>query len=89
MFLQELGFGHVMELLIQKCQADGCPVIGHNMIYDIIYVYNQFVGPLPATYAEFSQSWFKLFPMTYDTKVLSYRANYFGKTMLGKVFEKC
>ena len=59
------------------------------MIYDIIYVYNQFVGPLPATYAEFSQSWFKLFPMTYDTKVLSYRANYFGKTMLGKVFEKC
>ena len=91
MFLQELGFGHVMELLIKKCQTDFCPIIGHNMIYDIIYVYNQFVGDLPSTYTEFSQCWFNLFPLTYDTKVLSFKAQYtsFSKTILGKIFEKC
>ena len=59
------------------------------MIYDIIYMYNQFIGKLPDSYAEFSREWYKLFPLTMDTKVLSYQADYFGKTILGKVFEKC
>ena len=30
-----------------------------------------------------------MFPRTFDTKVLSFRADYFGKTILNKVYEKC
>jgi hypothetical protein len=33
--------------------------------------------------------WYKLFPSVFDNKVLSFQADYFGKTILGKVFEKC
>jgi len=59
------------------------------MMYDIIYFYNQFVGPLPDTYDEFVTSWYSMFPSVFDTKVCSFTADYFGKTILGKVFEKC
>lgn len=59
------------------------------MIYDIIYFYNQFIGPLPATYQQFITQWHALFPCVFDTKTLSFQADYFGKTILGKVFEKC
>jgi hypothetical protein len=27
--------------------------------------------------------------MTFDTKVLSFKSDYFGKTVLGKIYEKC
>lgn len=66
-----------------------CPIIGHNMMYDVIYFYNQFIGPLPETYEEFVKLWYDRFPLTFDTKVLSYNADYFGKTILGKIYEKC
>ena len=59
------------------------------MMYDIIYFYNQFIGPLPPTYKEFCEDWNSKFPSTFDTKVLSFRADYFGKTVLGKIYEKC
>lgn len=59
------------------------------MMYDILYFYNQFIGPLPDTYVGFAKEWFERFPNTFDTKVLSFKADYFGKTALGKVYEKC
>lgn len=89
MILKELGFSVVVQEIIDRCKVRSCPIIGHNMMYDVVYFYNQFVGPLPNTYEEFSKEWFKRFPETYDTKVLSYKADYFGKTVLGKVYEKC
>ena len=89
MILKELGFSVVVQEIIDRCKERSCPIIGHNMMYDVVYFYNQFVGPLPNTYEEFSKEWFERFPETYDTKVLSYKADYFGKTVLGKVYEKC
>jgi poly(A)-specific ribonuclease len=62
-----MGFSLVVEALI-KAQK---PIIGHNMIYDIIYLYNQFIGPLPANYADFTNEWIACFPSLYDTKVLA------------------
>lgn len=85
MFVKEMGFSLIVEYLMQAQK----PIIGHNMIYDIIYLYNQFIGELPDTYAEFIQEWNKRFPHVYDTKVLSCLAEYFGRTDLGKVYEKC
>ena len=49
LFIKEMGFALVVEELI----AAKKPVIGHNMIYDVIYLYNQFIDDLPETYPEF------------------------------------
>lgn len=89
MFLKELGFSAVVEEMIRTCSSRACPFIGHNMMYDILYFYNQFIGPLPENYEAFAEEWHQRFPDTYDTKVLSFKADYFGKTVLGKVYEKC
>ena len=69
------------------------------MIYDIIYLLNQFVMPLPGTYEDFINEvtshllqtiqWHSLFPHVYDTKVLATTSEYFGRTDLGKIYEKC
>lgn len=85
MFEKEMGFALIVEFLINAKK----PIIGHNMIYDIIYLYNQFIGDLPETYSEFIAHWHSMFPHVYDTKVLSCMAEYFGRTDLGKVYEKC
>lgn len=54
MIIRELGFSYVVQVLIDEFKTrKDCPIIGHNMIYDILYFYNQFVGPLPDTYSEF------------------------------------
>jgi poly(A)-specific ribonuclease len=44
-----MGFTKVVEMLIEAQK----PLVGHNMMYDIIYLYNQFVGDLPETYEKF------------------------------------
>lgn len=44
---------------------------------------------MPETYLEFVTKWFAKFPALYDNKVLSGAADYFGRTDLGKVYEKC
>jgi poly(A)-specific ribonuclease len=44
-----MGFSLVVEELIKAKK----PIIGHNMIYDVIYLYNQFIDDLPPTYLEF------------------------------------
>lgn len=80
-----MGFSLVIKALIESKR----PIIGHNMIYDIIYLYNQFVGKLPDTYEEFNKAWYDSFPFVYDTKVLSFNSKMFGNTALGRIYEKC
>ena len=79
-----MGFSLVVKAMIEAKK----PVIGHNCMYDWMYVYNQFVGPLPETYLQFSQEWNQRFPYTYDTKVLAYNSKAFYNTSLGQVYEK-
>lgn len=80
-----MGFSLVIEAMIQAKK----PIIGHNCMYDWIYLYNQFIGPLPETYLQFAQEWNSRFPYTYDTKVLAYNSKAFYNTSLGQVYEKC
>ena len=49
-FIKELGFSHVVEMMIEAQKKRAVPVIGHNMMYDLLYFYNQFIGPLPDTF---------------------------------------
>lgn len=44
-----MGFSLVVEMLAEAKK----PIVGHNMIYDILYLYNQFVDELPDTYIDF------------------------------------
>eukprot|EP00347_Sterkiella_histriomuscorum_P019713 403340574 len=85
LFTYEMGFSLVVEDLMKAKK----PIIGHNMIYDICYLYNQFIDKLPNEYSDFIKIWNEQFPYIYDTKVLSNAAEYFGRTDLGKVYEKC
>jgi len=58
-------------------------------MYDWLYVFNQFVAPLPPTFLDFIEIWSKLFPKTYDNKVLAFNSNSFYRTSLGELYEKC
>ena len=68
-----------------KC---GKPIVGHNMIFDIGFIYRQFISKdfdMPKTYDEFSKQWRANIPsVIYDTKVLaeSCGTSIFGKTDL-------
>ena len=80
-----MGFTLVIKAMIEAKK----PLIGHNCMYDWLYLYNQFIDKLPDTFGEFIVRWNKLFPMTYDTKVLASNSKAFYKTSLGEVYSKC
>jgi len=49
------------------------PIIAHNPQFDVQFLYEQFIAPLPATYLDFCTEWKKNFPVIYDTKVVYYQ----------------
>lgn len=72
--------------MINKVQKT--PIIGHNLMYDILYFYAQFIGNLPGTYLEFLAEWNKYFPIVFDSKVLAfYNKQFFPKMSLGGIHE--
>jgi hypothetical protein len=48
----ELGFSRVIEM-ISKYKK---PIIGHNMKFDIAFIYHQFYKELPDSFAKFQKS---------------------------------
>jgi poly(A)-specific ribonuclease len=70
-FLKEMGFSLVIEELIKAKK----PIVGHNLIYDMGFIYDQFIAPLPQTFLEFSEKWRECFPVTYDTKTIALLSN--------------
>ena len=82
LFMQELGFSLIVRYIMESKK----PLIGHNMIYDMGFLFNQFVGPLPNTFKEWAEEVETSFPQIYDTKVLSLEAGDYGKTELGQLF---
>ena len=88
-YLGELGFTLVVEALSESLKANPeAALIGHNCMYDLIFLFRQCIAPLPDSYEQFCQEFHQYFPRIYDTKVLSCQADYFGKTILGNVYEK-
>ncbi|KAM0334333.1 hypothetical protein ACHAQA_001358 [Verticillium albo-atrum] len=61
--------------LLQNCQTalqNNPPVlVAHNMFYDMTFLYDTFVGHLPATLGEFQIEFQALFPRIIDTKVFA------------------
>jgi hypothetical protein len=85
LFKLEMGMSLVIEEIIKSKK----PLVGHNPMYDWLYVYNQFVAPLPNSYTDFIREWNSKFPTTFDSKVLAFKSMAFYRTSLGDVFDKC
>ena len=67
LYIYEMGFSLVVKEMISAKK----PIIGHNCMYDLLYLYNQFIDELPSTFNEFVLKWNTLFPETFDSKVLA------------------
>lgn len=63
-----LGFTKIFRLI---CNSDK-PLIGHNLLIDLILLLNTFDRPLPNSYKKFKTHLTKLLPNVYDTKTLSF-----------------
>lgn len=66
--LEMLGFTRVFRLLTGLAK----PIIGHNCLMDLIFMYEKFHQPLPKLYSQFKQDIHKLFPNIYDTKHIAH-----------------
>lgn len=67
LLLDLVGFTKVFQG-IWECQAK---IVGHNSFFDLMYIYQSFVGDLPDDYFQFKKTVNKGFPHFYDTKYLS------------------
>ena len=68
LYQEEMGISLVVKALIESKK----PIIGHNFIYDIGFLYHQFIDNLPETYEQFKSKLHHCFPTIYDTKILAY-----------------
>ena len=73
----ELGFSLYIDYLCQK----KIPIIGHNIYYDMMFLYDKLIGDLPDDFYSFKQKIHEYFPKIYDTKYIS--------TVLTKKYKKC
>lgn len=82
---EQYGFTHIIDLLIEAKK----PLVGHNMIFDVMFLYYQFIDDFPETYDEFTKAWADNFPLTYDTKLLSSYAKGIKSTWLKAAYDAC
>eukprot|EP00871_Galdieria_phlegrea_P003825 jgi/Galph1/4443/GphlegSOOS_G3031.1 len=74
-------------LLTQLGKA-GIPVIVHNGLLDLAFLYDAFEDSLPLTSEQFVKNLHQLLPCIYDTKVLSHSKKY-ADTSLDAVYGRC
>ena len=73
----ELGFSLYIDYLCKK----KIPIIGHNIYYDMMFLYDKLIGDLPDDFFSFKKKVHEYFPKIYDTKYIS--------TILTKKYKKC
>ena len=87
LFNAEVGFTKVIKTL-KDAQK---PIIGHNPQYDLGFLYEKFIAPMPETFLDFCREYRKNFPVTYDTKIIYYQLKSDQgslRTMLNEVYDK-
>uniref|UniRef100_A0A2I3RPE8 Poly(A)-specific ribonuclease PNLDC1 n=1 Tax=Pan troglodytes TaxID=9598 RepID=A0A2I3RPE8_PANTR len=62
--LSARGFSVFFQMLV-KAQK---PLVGHNMMMDLLHLHEKFFRPLPESYNQFKQNIHSLFPVLIDTK---------------------
>lgn len=63
---EHLGVEQVIKIALMAKK----PLIAHNMLYDLLFLYEQFIAELPTTYAEFKFLAKQNLPPLYDTKLI-------------------
>ncbi|XP_026561039.1 poly(A)-specific ribonuclease PNLDC1 isoform X1 [Pseudonaja textilis] len=58
------GFTNIFQTLVRAKK----PLVGHNMLMDLLYLHEKFYKPLPENYEEFKDNIHFLFPVLLDTK---------------------
>jgi len=75
--------------LLRRFGQTGAPVVLHNGLLDLMFLFSAFEGPLPATLQEFIHAVLHVTPRLYDTKHLAESQFQEPVTFLGYLFEKC
>ncbi|XP_068749778.1 poly(A)-specific ribonuclease PNLDC1-like [Montipora capricornis] len=85
-----VGFSRIFHVLT-ACKK---PLVGHNVLTDLMLTYEKFYKPLPESFKDFKLEISKLFPLIYDTKFIAFemrknpalsQCNFFDDTNLEKL----
>ena len=77
----ELGFGIYMKYLLEK----KLPIVGHNISFDLMFIYEKLIDDLPEDYYTFKQKIHEYFPIIYDTKYVATQLKKIENTALGSI----
>lgn len=84
-----LGFTKIFRLICSLSK----PIIGHNILMDLILLLNTLDNPLPQSYTKFKKYLNDLIPNIYDTKTISFELNHkiptekkWQKSILGDLY---
>lgn len=66
-FDRKLGFTKIFNALTKARK----PVVGHAVMYDLLFALSHFHGPLPEAYSELKELVQDLFPLLFDTQLLA------------------
>lgn len=79
------GFSRIISLISKSKK----PIIGHNTLLDLYYIYSKFVDKIPEDFLDFRKNLMKVFPLIYDTKALiTFDENLSGTFDRGTSLEK-
>ncbi|KFP84769.1 Poly(A)-specific ribonuclease PARN-like domain-containing protein 1, partial [Apaloderma vittatum] len=65
--LSARGFTNLFQTLVKSKK----PLVGHNMLMDLMHLHDKFYKPLPESYEEFKRNIHNLFPVLLDTKTVT------------------
>ncbi|KAK2531434.1 Pnldc1 [Columba guinea] len=65
--LSARGFTNLFQTLVKAKK----PLVGHNMLMDLMHLHDKFYKPLPESYEEFKRNIHILFPVLIDTKTVT------------------
>lgn len=86
---EELGFSKFIELIIDRNKTNPVPIVGHNIYFDLLFIYEKFIGDLPGNFYEYKSSLHKHFPIIFDNKFLTTRlAREYDNTKLEALYKK-
>lgn len=63
-----VGFSRVFQVLT-LCKK---PLVGHNVLTDLLLIYEKFHKPLPESFKDFKSELHDLFPLIHDTKFIAF-----------------
>lgn len=86
---EELGFSNCIDLLVRHNQTvKPIPIVGHNIFFDLLFIYDKFIMDLPDKFHEYKDSLNKHFPLIYDNKLITSRlASTFDNTKLEAIYK--